>query len=63
MSGSCPNRLPIHKSEHILGKLYRSVDCKALFKKCIEGDHDRSVSMNYSMNWYILGDERKLKQE
>lgn len=27
------------QSEHILGKLYRAIDCKFLYKLCIEGDH------------------------
>jgi len=53
-----PANKPVVQSEHILGKLYRAIDCKLLYKLCIEGDHDRSVLLNYTINWSILGDER-----
>lgn len=61
MSSGCPSRLKIHESDHILGKLYRNVDCKTLYKLCIEGDHTRSVNLEYSINWFILGDERSFR--
>lgn len=50
----------IIESPHILGKLYRAVDCKQYFKKCIEGDHLRSVCLEYRFNSAILGDDRKV---
>ena len=52
----------IIESPYILGKLYRGVDCKSYFKKCIEGDHIRSVVLEYKFNAYILGDSRKVPE-
>ena len=43
------------ESPHILGRLYRGVDCKRYFKKCIEGDHRRSVALDYKLNQAVLG--------
>ncbi len=37
--------LPIHKSEHIIGKLYREVNCKELYKLCLYGDHEKSIAL------------------
>jgi hypothetical protein len=47
------------ESKHVLGKLYRGVDCKSYFKKCIEGDHLRSVLLDYKLNEYILGGDHR----
>jgi len=58
-----PSGKPVVQSEHILGKLYRQIDCKTLYKVCIEGDHDRSVLLNYTINWSILGDERTFRKD
>lgn len=52
----------IVESQYVLGKLYRGVDCKAYFKKCIEGDHLRSVKLDYKVNAYILGDTKKVPE-
>lgn len=52
----------IIESQYILGKLYRGVDCKRYFKKCIEGDHKRSVVLDYKFNHAILGDDRKVPE-
>lgn len=49
------------ESPYVLGKLYRGVDCKSYFKKCIQGDHLRSVLLDYKLNVYILGDGRGQK--
>ena len=51
----------IQESKHILGKLYRDVDCKNLYKMCVEGDHNKSVKLNYSLNRHILQPDSKLK--
>ena len=50
------------ESQHILGKLYRAVDCKHFFKKCIEGDHSRAVLLDYRLNTAILGDDRNVPE-
>lgn len=34
-------------STHILGKLYRGIDTKKFYKKCIEADHARSILLMY----------------
>ncbi len=44
----------IVQSGHILGKLYRGIDTKKFYKKCIEADHARSISLMYSGSSYIL---------
>lgn len=49
------SRKEIIESPYILGKLYRGVDCKRYFKKCIEGDHRRSILLDYKFNYAILG--------
>lgn len=60
MEAGNPNKEVI-ESQYVLGKLYRGVDCKAYFKKCIQGDHLRSVILDYKLNTYILGDGRSSK--
>jgi hypothetical protein len=59
--GKLRSDLIYRESDSILGKLYRSVDCKTLFKKCIENDHARSICLDYNISKYILGDEKNLK--
>ena len=53
----------IVESKEILGQIYRKVDCKEFYKLCIEGDHQRSVCLEYKLNKYILGDNSKKKGE
>lgn len=60
MEAGNPNKEVI-ESPYVLGKLYRGVDCKSYFKKCIQGDHLRSVVLDYKLNTYILGDGRSQK--
>jgi hypothetical protein len=50
------------ESPYILGKLYRAVDCKVYYKRCIENDHLRSVTLDYKLNQYIIGDTRKVPE-
>lgn len=50
------------ESPYILGKLYRAVDCKRYFKKCIEADHSRSINLKYKVNYAIVGDTFKVPE-
>jgi len=52
----------IIESPYILGKLYRGVDCKSYFKKCIEGDHKRAVLLDYKVNPFIIGDASRVPE-
>ena len=52
----------IVESPYVLGKLYRAVDCKVYYKKCIEGDHKRSVLLDYKLSTYIVGDFKKVPE-
>lgn len=46
--------VPIQESDHVLGYLYRNVDCKNFYKQCVEGDHNRSILLSYNLNSAIL---------
>lgn len=45
------------ESKHILGVLYRSVDCKDFYNQCVEGDHQKAVILDYRLSPYILRDD------
>ena len=45
----------IIESTHILGKLYRQIDCKKFYYDCIKADHQYSLEFKYYINQAIIG--------
>lgn len=63
MEGGGKSETPVVESQNVLGKIYRRVDCKELYKEVILADFDRSVNLNYRINKYLLGDESTLRHD
>ncbi|TNV86912.1 hypothetical protein FGO68_gene10314 [Halteria grandinella] len=63
MEGGGKSQTPVVESQNVLGKIYRRVDCKELYKEVILADFDRSVNLNYRINKYLLGDESTLRHD
>jgi hypothetical protein len=61
MESGNPKR-EIVESKSVLGKLYRAVDCKVFWKRCLEWDHKQSVELDYKLNEFIIGDTKKIPE-